>query len=550
MTQSTSTAQRKLAAIMFTDIAGYTEFSANDEDKALRLLDLQREILQPIVKQHNGEWLKEIGDGLLLSFSSSKNAVICAIEIQNTIKGIESLNLRIGIHQGDILVKDGDIFGDDVNIASRIEPFSAIGGVAISGKVNEDLLGSPDIVTKYIGKPKLKGVKQEAKVYCIISHKLPETQLSKVHAKLERKSNRWLTWAIPSIIVLIVSIWFLQAKYSISSTSKVNNWRVGILPFRNFVSEVEISEWPELIQTLLVSEMTGIEGLGVIDPLSLNSFLKSTLGSIRPPVDQDLSDAISNTDIALLIDGSIVKSPEGYKIQSTLVDQSKAEVQYVSNISVESYEELSEAIYTLSQRIIEFLELKTLKSSDDKNLKPWLEYRKQNIFAVKAFMQASNRIFMGESGAEKYLVEAIELDSTFISPRIWFIAGLVQQNRTDEANEQLQFLLTRESYANPFERAMIEWAGAYLASDLVTQASSLEVALNYSPGNNILLVNLAWVRFLMEDYNGALEALIPAVEMKWNYPPLYPLYAQCHIKLGNINKAKKALEKSLSCLAV
>ncbi|MBT3630463.1 MAG: adenylate/guanylate cyclase domain-containing protein [Candidatus Marinimicrobia bacterium] len=211
MGQPTSTPQRKLAAIMFTDIAGFTALSANDEDKAVALLDLQREILQPIVKQHNGEWLKEIGDGLLLSFSSSKNAVLCAIEIQNTIKGIESLSLRIGIHQGDILVKDGDIFGDDVNIASRIEPFSAIGGVAISGKVNEDLLGSPDIVTKYLGKPKLKGVKQDAKVYCITSHDLPETQLSKVHAKLEKGPNRWLTWAIPSILVLIVSIWFIQA---------------------------------------------------------------------------------------------------------------------------------------------------------------------------------------------------------------------------------------------------------------------------------------------------------------------------------------------------
>ena len=92
---------RKLAAIMFTDIAGYTALSAKDEEKALELIDKQRELLEPIVTKFNGEWLKEMGDGLLLSFPSSKHAVNCAIKIQQTVKEIEDLNLRIGIHQGD-----------------------------------------------------------------------------------------------------------------------------------------------------------------------------------------------------------------------------------------------------------------------------------------------------------------------------------------------------------------------------------------------------------------------------------------------------------------
>ena len=104
---------RKLAAIMFTDIAGYTALAAHDEEKALELIETQRELLKPIVSEFDGDWLKEIGDGLLLSFPSSKHAVNCAIKIQQTVKEIEDLNLRIGIHQGDILEKGGDIFGDD-----------------------------------------------------------------------------------------------------------------------------------------------------------------------------------------------------------------------------------------------------------------------------------------------------------------------------------------------------------------------------------------------------------------------------------------------------
>ena len=180
---------RKLAAIMFTDIAGYTALSAHDEEKALELIEKQREVLQPIVLEHEGRWLKEIGDGVLISFPSSKRAVECAIKIQRTVKEIEDLNLRIGIHEGDILEKEGDVFGNDVNIASRIEPFAAVGGIAITDKVQRDISASPEFTTKYIGQPNLKGVRQEVKVYCIVSHGLPETDLAEVSAKLEPPSK-------------------------------------------------------------------------------------------------------------------------------------------------------------------------------------------------------------------------------------------------------------------------------------------------------------------------------------------------------------------------
>ena len=159
--------QKKLKAIVFTDIADFTSLSAKDEQKAVELIQKQNEIVKPIVEKHNGEWLKEIGDGLLFSFDSSIEAVRCSIQIQITLKEIDDLNIRIGIHQGDIFIKDGDIFGDDVNIASRVEAFSPIGGISISDKVNMDITGVADIKTKFLGHRKLKGVGQDTKIYCI-----------------------------------------------------------------------------------------------------------------------------------------------------------------------------------------------------------------------------------------------------------------------------------------------------------------------------------------------------------------------------------------------
>jgi len=164
---------KKLKAIVFTDMADFTTISAQDEDKALDLIQKQNEIIKPIVEKHNGEWLKEIGDGLLFSFDSSIEAVRCSIEIQETLKYIDDLNIRIGIHQGDIFIKDGDVFGDDVNIASRVEGFAPIGGISISDKVHKDVLGVADIKTSNIGHRKLKGVEQETKLRCIVSNELP-----------------------------------------------------------------------------------------------------------------------------------------------------------------------------------------------------------------------------------------------------------------------------------------------------------------------------------------------------------------------------------------
>jgi len=165
--------QKKLKAIVFTDIVGFTKISAEDEQKALDIIQKQNEIIKPIVKKHNGEWLKEIGDGLLFSFDSSLEAVRCSIEIQETLKDVEDLNIRIGIHQGDIFVKDGDVFGDDVNIASRIEGFAPIGGISLSDKIHKDISGVSDIKTSFIGHRNLKGVEQETKIRCISSNALP-----------------------------------------------------------------------------------------------------------------------------------------------------------------------------------------------------------------------------------------------------------------------------------------------------------------------------------------------------------------------------------------
>ena len=126
-----STEERKLAAIVFTDICGFTELMSRDENKAMALLEQQRALLKPIINNFNGEWLKEIGDGVLISFPSAVKAVTCSLEIQRILAHNPDLTLRIGIHIGDVIKKGGDVFGDGVNIASRLEPLAEPGGICV-----------------------------------------------------------------------------------------------------------------------------------------------------------------------------------------------------------------------------------------------------------------------------------------------------------------------------------------------------------------------------------------------------------------------------------
>ena len=140
---------RKLAAIVFTDIVGFTKLSAKDQTKAAALLVKQRELLKPLVESMRGQWVKEMGDGLLLIFDTVTDAVECCIKIQHILKPLEHLNLRIGIHQGEILITEDDVIGDEINLTARIEPFSAPGGIAISNKVNDALIREEKFVTKF-----------------------------------------------------------------------------------------------------------------------------------------------------------------------------------------------------------------------------------------------------------------------------------------------------------------------------------------------------------------------------------------------------------------
>src|SRR5215813_5010378 len=140
---------RQLAAIMFTDIVGYTALMGSDEQKAFDLLNKNRQIQKPIIEQYGGRWIKELGDGVMASFNTVSDAVTAAIKIQKACNTTNDLQLRIGIHLGEIVVENGDIFGDGVNVASRIQALADPGSIFVSESVHGNLSNKKNIRTRF-----------------------------------------------------------------------------------------------------------------------------------------------------------------------------------------------------------------------------------------------------------------------------------------------------------------------------------------------------------------------------------------------------------------
>jgi class 3 adenylate cyclase/dienelactone hydrolase len=226
---------RQLAAIMFTDIVGYTKLMEESESSALKLRQRHREVFESVIPEYEGKIINYYGDGTLSIFKSSVNAVRCAVELQKHYGQKPMVPLRIGIHTGDIIITESDIIGDGVNLASRIESLGIAGAVLISDKVVDEIKNQEGLPVKHIGSFQFKNVGKSREVYALKLPGLKVPKAEKIKGKLERRKEpkahkepkkqfRKRTFKLSKLIaslfiallmVTLLSVWYIDRRANI-----------------------------------------------------------------------------------------------------------------------------------------------------------------------------------------------------------------------------------------------------------------------------------------------------------------------------------------------
>lgn len=319
---------RQLTAILFTDMVGFTELMRSDESRGMNLLYYNRQLTEPIIEKHKGQILKEMGDGTLNSFPSAIEAVRCAIEIQVAMAEIPALNLRIGIHIGDVIREGNDIFGDGVNIASRIESQAEPGQVCISRAVFDSIQSQKDIQARSIGKHTLKGIEESQELYNIELQEVytdpsqPSTTFQKkpVHKFNPKVLASSVAGALLTIVLIFQVVGFFAKKDAISTKNSI-----AVFPFDNIRNNAEHDWLSDQFSESLTFKLSQSKTYGVIDRLQvLNALRKyepdqAGIIELAPLIGKNI-----NADLVLI--GSFATVGNDIQITTRLVNTQTGEV--------------------------------------------------------------------------------------------------------------------------------------------------------------------------------------------------------------------------------
>jgi TolB-like protein/class 3 adenylate cyclase/Flp pilus assembly protein TadD len=281
------TATRRLAAILAADVAGYSRLIGADEGGTLRRLKtIQTELIDPKIAAHNGRLVKTTGDGFLVEFSSVVDALRGAVEIQREMTERNAalapnrrIEFRIGINVGDIVVEDGDIFGDGVNVAARLEGLAEPGGICVSARVQEDVVGRLDLAFEDMGDQQLRNIIRPVRVHRVLIAELAAARTS------------------PTV--------------SVSKTAVAPRLSIVVLPFTNLSNDPDQQYFADGITEDLTTDLSRIVGMLVISRNTAFTYQGRRVNSKQ--IGRELG-------VRYVLEGSLRRSGSQLRVGAQLID--------------------------------------------------------------------------------------------------------------------------------------------------------------------------------------------------------------------------------------
>jgi adenylate cyclase len=366
--------QRKLAAIVFTDIVGYTTLSQRNEMNALHLLWKHNEMLRSSLGKYHGKEVKTMGDAFLLEFESALDAARWAIEIQKQLhernlaaSDSDRFNIRIGIHEGDVIHTGTDALGDAVNIASRIEPLADPGGICISESVYLQVRNRVPHQLAKLGEQKLKNVE------------------------------------VPITLYRIVLPWQESLTVRVDGDSDQDRQRVAVLPFANISADAADEYFADGMTEELISTLSRVNELSVISRTSAMQYKAKSKPIVE--IGRELK-------AGTIVEGSVRKAVNRVRITVRMVDAKQDR-----QLWAESYDREIQDIFAvhsdIAQRIAEALRVRLLPSEKEDIERIATENTQAYTLYLKGRYYWNERSKEGNDKAAKFFEEAVKLDPKF-----------------------------------------------------------------------------------------------------------------------------------------
>jgi TolB-like protein/class 3 adenylate cyclase/Flp pilus assembly protein TadD len=419
---------RKLAAIMFTDMVGFSRQMGSDEARMLRLLDIHNHIIQQAVAEHHGAVIKTIGDAFLADFPSVVHAVQCAQQIQQQLRTHnvekakdEQIHIRIGIHLGDIVQKDGDVFGDGVNIASRLQKVAEPDTVCISQKVYEEVVKKVDLgVVIPLGRPHLKNIAERFQIYALLPE--PPTgarqKLQVQRLKLSRRLRPAHRLAVAGLLLVALTLVAVRYFPSLSPSTQhpapntqslplPDKPSIVVLPFVNMSEDPKQEYFSDGLTEDLTSDLSQISSLFVI---SRNTAFTYKGKAVKlPEVSRELG-------VRYVLEGSVRKAGDQVRITAQLVDATEDQ-----HLWSERYDRPLTELFALQdeirQKIVFALKVKLtpeeqarFKRAPTNNMEAYDFYLRGLESAFRAYYERKKE---ANAQARQMLEKAIELDPQY-----------------------------------------------------------------------------------------------------------------------------------------
>jgi len=386
------TATRRLAAILAADVAGYSRLIGADESGTLQALKaIRAELIDPTIGAHRGRLVKTTGDGMLVEFGSVVDALRCATEVQagmaeryGTVPMEKRIEFRIGLHQGDVVIEDNDIFGDAVNAAARLEGLAEPGGICVSARVRGDAAGKLDLAFEDMGQQELKNIARPVRVYRVRADRVGEP--------------------------------IIAAQPSLALPDKPS---IAVLPFTNMSADPDHEFFADGIAEDMITALSRYPSLFVIARNSSFTYKGRAV---------DVKQVGHELGVRYVLEGSVRKAGNRLRVTAQM-----AEAETGNHVWAERYDrdladifavqdEITEAVTIAIAPAIARAEQQRAMRKPPENLDAWAAYQR-GMWHVSKFTLDDNSL------AEHFFQQAIDLDPTFSGAYVGL--AIAQSQATD-----------------------------------------------------------------------------------------------------------------------